>query len=172
MQINKNNLKIVVGLIVGLIFLISPLFLFNLRINTTPSYPYGLYKVINNATIEKGIFVNFCAPDKKDIQLKELKKSNDGICLNGTTPLLKKVVAIEGDKITVANEKIYVNGIEQVNSKIFVKKVKFFAKSQTIKKGEIFVMSDFNPMSYDSRYFGAINTNKVIEIVSPLYTFN
>lgn len=171
MRISKRNLAIV-SLIVSLFaILVVPFFVLDLRINTTASFPLGLYKVVKNTTVTRGVFVEICAPDKKNIQLLKLQKENDGICSNGTIPLLKKVAAMEGDKITVTNSKVFVNGVEQANSTIYAKKVRYYAQTQTLQKGEIFVMSDYNPMSYDSRYFGALKAKDILHTLTPFFTF-
>lgn len=171
MPINKKNLFIVTLLTFLFSVVVVPFFVLGLRINTTASFPLGLYKVVTNSALKRGSYVEICAPDKIEYQLKKLSKENDGICFNGTVPLLKKVVGMEGDNITVANSKIYINGIEQVNSTIYTKKVRLYTKSQILKKGEIFIMSDYNPMSYDSRYFGALSTKNILHILIPYFTF-
>ena len=170
MRIDKKN-TMIVGFLIVLFF--SPIVVFfavGIRINLTPSFPLGLYKISEKAHLKKGDFVLICAPDKMDYQRKPLPKEEGGICENGTTPLLKKIVALAGDSISVKNMKIFVNGIEQVNSSINQKRAKQFTKSCILEEGEVFVMSDYNPLSFDSRYFGALKTKNILYKAIPLYT--
>lgn len=83
--------------------------------------------------------------------------------------IIKRVIAVEGDTISVKQGKVTLNGkvmkesyinepIEKINDSYDVKKT-------TIPKGYIFVLGDNRPFSLDSRSFGVVNLNDVHSVV-------
>ena len=95
----------------------------------------------------------------------------------GDTPrYLKKVVGVSGDNISVTFSGVYINKEKIINSEplkrilsdeIFIN----YEKNFKLKKDEYFLMSDYNPMSYDSRYFGVIKKSDINTVVVPFYNF-
>lgn len=172
MQANKKNM-ILVGALVGVFTIITAsFFFFDLRINLSESYPLGLYKELGESgETTKGTLVLFCPP-KNEVFDYALKQGwlLQGECESGSIPLIKKVVAVEGDKVTISNTRyVFINGMKQKNSNIY--KLPYITKSQTLQKNEVFLMSDFSKTSFDARYFGALNKSVIITPVEPIYTF-
>jgi signal peptidase I len=106
---------------------------------------------------------------------------NRNYVLNGTCdgdyyPLLKKVVALEGDKVEI-KEYVYINGKKQKKSKLYKKDPKgnLLPKSEenniTIAKGYMFLLSDYHELSFDSRYIGTVEMNSTISLMYPYYLF-
>jgi len=87
------------------------------RYNTTPSFPKGLYWVVNKQP-EKGDLVTFCP--KNDALSKEAFKRQyltAGYCDGGFGELIKRVYALEGDKVTATLDAVSVNGEMIPNTK-------------------------------------------------------
>ena len=81
------------------------------------------------------------------------------------SPLIKRIIGIEGDHIRVANGKVYVNDAEQTETYINGN----FSYTEkdvdvTVEKDKIFVMGDNRPrdMSIDSRVLGTFDKSQVI----------
>lgn len=156
-------------------FLIFLLFIFALSLqqkifiyNTTPSYPLGLYKIFPTKEYKKGDLVIICGNTKKSFTINNhnfISKS-DKYCSNGFEPLLKKIVGVAGDNVTVGDN-VIINGVVQLKSKVYKKDSQGNILypcygNHTINQNEVWVMSDFNIKSFDSRYFCALQYNEII----------
>lgn len=71
--------------------------------------------------------------------------------------LIKRVVGVPGDRISVQNGKLYVNN--ELQKEPYVNKDlpdRSFAAPVTVPKGHVFCMGDNRANSRDSRFFGAV----------------
>lgn len=174
---NRNILKLLsIGFLLLLLFSILA-YWFGLRINFSKSYPIGIYKTIHKQSIEKGDLVIFCPKNSPLIQ-KALQRNylKPGFCKGGFYPLLKKVVALEGDIVEI-NSSVYINNREVPNSQLLTHDGNNnplpSLKNSRIKlpKSYMFVMSDYYHKSFDSRYFGSVEVSSVLSHVEPIYIF-
>ena len=174
---NKKILKITIGTILTLVLLFTLIYQLGYRINLSESYPRGIYKSIPKKTIDYGDFVMFC-PKNSPLMQEALKRQYilRGQCRGGYYPLLKKVVALQGDNVEI-KKYVYINGEKQKKSKLYKKDPKgnLLPKSKenniSIKKGYMFLLSDYHELSFDSRYIGAVEINRTISLMRPYYLF-
>ncbi len=174
---NQKILKITLGTLLTLTLLFTLIYQLGYRINFSESYPIGIYKSISKKTIDYGDFVMFCPKDSPLMQ-EALKRQYilRGQCKGGYYPLLKKVVALQGDKVEIKDH-VYINGKKQKRSKLYKKDPKGNllprAKENniTIEKGYMFLLSDYNELSFDSRYIGIVEMNRTISLMQPYYLF-
>lgn len=135
--------------------------------NATPSYPTGLYLVEKSEVYEKNDLVLIC-PENNVLFEKNnfgFVKQDDQYC-SKYQPLIKKIVGIPGDKVAVG-KKVIVNGTEMKNSQVFTISTRGDLLypcygEHNLSGSEIWVMSDFEPRSYDSRYFCALSRENII----------
>lgn len=157
-------------LIVEILMIMLIVFLclyFNLLINSTNSYPAGVYIIDKNTNWQKGDLVLVCPPKNKQFKINYnnyLKRSN--MCSTGTIGLLKKVVAAKDDIVEVGNA-IKVNGIEIQNSSVrnfdhIGKKLYPCYGKYIVTKNNVWILSDYNDKSFDSRYFCEVPASNVI----------
>jgi len=149
------------------------------RYNHTPSFPIGIYKLNkNDLVIKRGKLVLVCPPNSKIF--KNTNKHNyisNGYCKSGYEPLIKKIAAIGGDKIVI-DKFVYVNSIKQKNSRVYnydshgLELIHYPKKEFTLKPNQIFLLSDYNDKSFDSRYFGPLDMKLIQGSLKPLLTFN
>ncbi len=179
-NIPKENRKIIkittlITLILTLLFTI--IYKLGYRVNVSESYPRGIYKTITKKDIEHGDFVMFCPPNSRLMQ-EALKRGYilKGVCDGGFYPLLKKVAALQGDRVEVAKY-VYINGKKQPNSRLYAHdpKGRPLPKTKdnniTVPKGYMFLLSDYHELSFDSRYLGLIEKNATISLMKPVYIF-
>jgi signal peptidase I len=84
-------------------------------------------------------------------------------------PFIKRVIGIDGDKVSVRDGRVLVNGVPLVESYVFRSEGVAQATqpdsdvdSWTVGPGQLFVMGDHRARSSDSRMFGPIQVSSVI----------
>lgn len=174
---NKKIIKITITITLILTLLFTIIYKLGYRVNVSESYPRGIYKTISKRNIEYGDFVMFCPPNSKLMQ-NALKRGYvlRGMCEGGFYPLLKKVAALQGDRVEV-DKYVYINGKKQPKSRLYTQDPKGnpLPKTKdnniTVPKGYMFLLSDYHELSFDSRYLGLIEKNTTISLMKPFYIF-
>lgn len=143
-------------------------------INSTASLPRGLWITTGDAgPARAGDVVLICPPT--DPQTRRYVAP--GFCPGRLVPLLKPVVAVAGDRVTATANGITVNGRAIPNSAPVgkdeggrpLKAYKF--GTYIVRAGQIWLISSYDSLSYDSRYFGPLDTNQIDDKERPLWTF-
>lgn len=143
------------------------------RINTSSSIPLGLYVVtcISNAKL-----IEFCPSEPFATQSSERGYRTHGLsCPDGAVPILKPIVASEGDIVVVSLDGIQVNGqtLPQTAPLTADRAGRQlqpwpFGKYR-VGPGEVWVASTYSKGSYDSRYMGPIRTTQIRKRLRPLW---
>lgn len=172
-------LKIITGGCLLLLVILIGCVIGNLTINVTPSFPLGVYQClpIQDLPTCKNQLVLVCPdPDnpviRKAVDLKILQPGSG--CPPGRhAPLMKKLVGIPGDQVAITDQGVSINGQSLNNSKI---KCKIFellihpGYTHTLQTNEYWIMSDYNPDSLDSRYFGPVSGQQIKQYTKPVFT--
>jgi signal peptidase I len=74
-----------------------------------------------------------------------------------TETWVKRVVAVEGDKVDVTNGSLFVNGRELSH----VEGLQLPPTSMTVPAGQVFLAGDNSANSLDSRYWGTLPVNRI-----------
>jgi conjugative transfer signal peptidase TraF len=144
------------------------------RINTSYSLPMGLYIT---TSAEDAPFVEFCPAGRFARESSERGYRTPGFaCPDGAVPLLKPVVARDGDQVETSAAGISVNGV-------LLPKTAPLAKDSALRlldhwpfgayvvePGTIWVASTYHAGSYDSRYMGPIPTSQIRRRLRALWT--
>lgn len=145
-------------------------------INVSPSIPLGVYslKPINTKTnLRQNDLVAFCL----NIPYREFGLSRGyllvGSRCSGTAPLLKSIIAVPGDNVTLTNNEII------VNNKVYGYPTHLYDSKHrplqswprgNYKNSQGFWMIGTNSVkSWDSRYFGPIDRKQIIFLIRPLW---
>ena len=155
---------------VGVAFLgaakvLSAFFVFNI----SPSMPQGVYRIYEvPAKLEIGNIVLFDVPRN----VKNMAKARGWIPKNLKYHLMKYIMAMEGDQITICKDGLFINGAPAGKVNRFDSQGKplpvTFGKYQ-VKPGELFVTSPYES-SFDSRYFGPVKISSIIAVAKPVLT--
>jgi conjugative transfer signal peptidase TraF len=144
-------------------------------VNTTPSYPYGIYVPLHRA-FRTGDLVSFCP--SRSIARLGLKRAylGPGPCPSGSEPMLKRLVAASGDRYLIGPAGVEVGERRVANSTPLTRDgqgrlMPRLALGGVLSPGSLLVMSDYSPVSFDARYFGPIARSEIIRGVRPLMTF-
>lgn len=80
---------------------------------------------------------------------------------NGST-YIKRVVGLSGDKVKIADNKLYINNVIQEETYILDEKINLDFPETVVDKQSIFVLGDNRMDSKDSRILGSIHIDMII----------
>ena len=144
-------------------------------INTTPSYPRGLYLPLGRAA-RVGDLVAFC-PDKPLATYAMARGYlNPGLCPAASVPLIKRLAAAAGSRIVIGSAGVTVDGKALKNSRPLSRDglgrpLPQLNLSQTLAPGQVLLMSDYEAASFDGRYFGPLDRAGVLRAIGPVLTW-
>jgi len=175
----KSILLIFVSLMcIPILFVIFKIF--GIIFTYTGSVPIGFYHRSFRQKIHIGDYVALCLPDP--IAKMGLSRGyiNSGKCFNGSDILLKEVIAVPGDRVTVHKNTIEINhhGIQltyiaptQVMDKNGLLVFRFIKNGVYKAKGYWVYGNGASYYSWDSRYYGGIPIKNIRGQFKPLLRF-
>ncbi|MFN7026657.1 MAG: conjugative transfer signal peptidase TraF [Pseudorhizobium sp.] len=146
-----------------------------LRINTTPSEPLGLWRIVPlTRSVLPGDTVLVCPPDNAAMrEAGQLGYLRPGLCPGGFGPLIKTVIAVSGQRVDVTDH-IAVEGVPIPGSRIIEADGQGRSlrhdRSGMVPPGEVYLHSDFMG-SWDSRYFGPVPESGVLGLAQEVLTY-
>jgi len=90
-------------------------------------------------------------------------------------PILKRIGAVAPQVVCVRERIVHVDGTAVATARTHDGALRFlpaWAQCRALAEGELFLLSDTNPASFDSRYFGPIAASAVIGVAQPLWTWS
>ena len=172
MTVRSRTIAIIVVSLAILPALAGMAFLAGLRVNLTPSYPLGLWRIEPLArAVAIGDRIFICPPQSATFELaRERGYLRRGLCPGWFSPLIKTVVARAGQHVIIDGD-IAVDGTRLAHSSVRPADGEGRAlrpdPGGTVPAGKLFLFSEFAG-SYDSRYFGPIPANGVLGLARPL----
>lgn len=148
----------------------------HLRVNLSRSMPRGVYW-LSHSKPKVGDWVAVCLP--KELAQLALSRHylHAGLCPNQIEPLLKKVVAVAPTQIVLSNDFIHIQQIKLPHSATLSfdqlhQPLTAIARGTIYLTGsQIWLYGIDSPRSWDSRYFGAINSENIAGVAMPLLIF-
>ena len=145
------------------------------RINTTPSEPLGLWRLV---ALDRAAAVGdliFICPPESDVMRSARQRGylRSGLCPGGFAPLIKTVIAIAGQRVKIGTV-VHVDGVAVANSAI--SKLDGKGRPLTaysggkVPAGRVFLHSSFLG-SYDSRYFGPLPASGILGLAQEVLTY-
>lgn len=144
------------------------------RVNVTPSYPLGLWQV---TTLDHPPSVGdrvFICPEGEAAELgRERGYLPRGSCLSGAAPLIKTVLAVAGQTVSIEG-RIVVDRLPlpftAVRASDGAGRPMPHWAGGVVPTGQVFVYSHYGA-SYDSRYFGPLPIEGILGLARPILTF-
>jgi conjugative transfer signal peptidase TraF len=138
-------------------------------INVTESLPIGVYRVVH-APVTRGAYVLACAPEWAGRLARERGYVWRGPCPGGAAMLGKQVVAIAGDTVEVTDAGVMVNGKLLAKSAPLTRDTRgrtlpVVRERLFVLPGSVWLGSQWNSRSYDSRYFGTADRNSIRAVI-------
>ena len=161
-------------------FLVWPILLvfaagiLGVRLNLTASIPILLYLI---SSYPEAQLFEFCPPEPfGTLSVQRGYRSQSNACPDGGQPLLKPIVAHEGDLVETSEIGVSVNGLLLPHSSPQYRDTDGRSISAwqfgkfSVGPGMVWVVSSYNPRSFDSRYFGSVPLTSIIHRLRPLWT--
>ena len=175
-QRGKGSRSLAIGCLGGLVLLWA-VCQAGLRINGTNSEPVGIYWAISKP-LARGDLVFVLPPASPIFKLaKERGYLAAGPSPAGTCGLIKQVAAVGGDRVTIDSTGVRVNGIRLKNSAPRAaddagRPMRAYELSDyALGSEEVLLMSDYNPASFDGRYFGPLSRTTIQSVIVPVLTW-
>lgn len=146
------------------------------RFNLTPSLPVGIYRVTSALPV-RGSIVHVCLPPDVAAFARERGYLGPGSCGTGVRPLGKQVLAVGGDVVTHQPDAIHVNGMRVPRSVTARRDSRGRPLphhpwgEHHLQPGQLWLFSSYRANAYDSRYFGPIETQRVVSVLKPVWTW-
>jgi conjugative transfer signal peptidase TraF len=147
-----------------------------LRFNGTLSFPVGFY-LASHKHPQKGDLVTVTPPPSPIFDLARSRGYLD-VSYSPAGHLMKRLVATGGDRVTIDLIGVEVNGIRLENSApcncdgAGRPLQAYLLEDHVLGPGEVLLMSEYNPRSFDSRYFGPLGATAIESVIKPLLTWN
>ncbi len=135
--------------------------------NVTASAPRGLYWVAPNQPAARGDLVLARLPDRVRTLAAERHY------LPATVPALKRIAAAAGARICGVGDVVTVDGrvaARRLPADRQGRPLPAWQGCHVLLGNEVFLLMDGVPDSFDGRYFGAIETRRIIGRLVPLWT--
>jgi conjugative transfer signal peptidase TraF len=138
-----------------------------LRLNLTGSLPVGLYRVSAAAPVREAIVLTCLPPSVAAFARARGYVPSGGACPGGALPVGKPIRAIAGDTVTVTPTGLLVNGRPVPNSRALAADrqgrplPRLAVRRYVVRPGTVWVVSSYSRFSFDSRYFGAVETGQI-----------
>ena len=167
---------IVVSIIIGLIIIFFVMPLHVNSVSMTPTLMENDFLIaLKDTHVRKGDIISF----QSEIKLTEYELSEMGFFYRFRAGeyknLIKRVIAVEGDKLIIKDNKVFVNDQEQKED--YIKEYGTWGNItiEKIPNGKVFVMGDNRNSSVDSRSkdVGLIDVESIQgKVILRLYPFN
>lgn len=162
MRVNKKYLIFSVIMVVAILMIFSTSYVLGIVINTTESLPIGLYKKVDRKTLQHGDIVNLVVP----VNSVTISQYGKHPLMQQPDYFLKIIYGMEGDKVYIANDTVLINDYTLHTQK----DVLSILTPGIIPEGSVFVGTP-HQKSFDSRYYGLIDTKTITGIYEPLLLF-
>ncbi|HAU4045827.1 TPA: conjugative transfer signal peptidase TraF [Legionella pneumophila] len=148
------------------------------RINLTESIPIGLYRIAGTEPL-KNTYVIFCPDDRQIFRLaKNRGYIGQGLNCSGYGYLMKKVVAVSGDTLSVTPEGVFINqqllpfSKPKLTDGMYRILPQWRKLDYPLKKNEVMTMTNQSEWSFDGRYYGLVHTRQIKGVITPIWVVN
>jgi conjugative transfer signal peptidase TraF len=137
--------------------------------NPSDSVPHGWYRIVAADALQVGSIVLARIP----VRAAALAAQRD--YLPAGVPLLKRIGAKEPQRVCVDSSSVRIDDVvvaAVMHADGNGRPLSAWSQCRSLARGELFLLSNTNPASFDSRYFGPIRVSEVIGSAQPLWTWS
>jgi signal peptidase I len=157
--------------VIEVVVIVATAFVLALLIQQFILKPYAIPSPSMEPTLVEGdrVLVNRLAYHFRDPQRGDVIVFDPPGHVKGEPPLIKRVVAIGGDTVSVHDGVLYVNGVAQDEPFIKEHPIIDGFDEVTVRPGYIWAMGDNRNNSGDSRVFGPVTEEEIIGVAFAIY---
>lgn len=140
----------------------------HLAYNPSDSVPRGWYRVMTASDLHKGDTVLVQLPARVQAFAAQRGYLPDAV------PLLKRIAALPPQRVCIRDRVVLVDDHAVATALAHDaqhRPLPTWSGCRPLVAGEVFLLSDSHPASFDSRYWGPINVSDVIGGTRPLWTW-
>jgi conjugative transfer signal peptidase TraF len=140
--------------------------------NPTDSVPRGWYKVDST---DRAVALHVGSIVLARLPVDVAAFAGQRGYLPSGVPILKRIGAIAPQSVCVREQVVLIDGVVAATARTHDgarRPLQAWQHCRQLAGGELFLLSDKNPASFDSRYFGPISVIAVLGIARPLWTWN
>ncbi len=151
-----------VGIVVEVVVIVAAAFAIALLVQWLLIKPFTIHQVSMQPTLMEGdrILINRLTYHFRDPQAGDVVVFDSP--LHEDEDLVKRVVAVEGDRVAVHDGSLYVNGAAQDEPYLLEQDFRGEESEMVVPDGQVFVLGDNRNNSGDSRIFGPIPRDSII----------
>lgn len=166
--------KFLLLIVVNFALIVGGLTIGGFRLNLSNSQPVGLYREVSGDW-NRGDLVFSCLPQTAAaIAVERGYLSTNAVNCGGHTPVLKRVMALPGDQVNIA-EQVFINGEAVPNTHLQKADSQGrgfqMATGGQVADGQVWLIGNEIKYSWDSRYFGPVDQSLIMAKVRPVWTF-
>jgi len=161
------------GIGLEIVVIVAAAFAIALLVQAFLIKPFTIHQVSMRPTLEDGdrVLINrlsyhFRDPEPGDVVIFHSPRVEG-------EDLVKRVVAVAGDRVTVKDGKLWVNGVAQDEPYLleqdFAGVYPQAGEEEVVSEGKVFVLGDNRNNSGDSRYFGPIDIESIMGCAFAVY---
>ena len=149
---------------------------FDVHLVLSGSVPPGLYRPVSRP-IAKGEYVVACVPQPFAELGVERGYLEEGSCPGDSAPVIKHVVAIAGDEVEIWPDGVTVNEAQIPHTQIYEldshgrRMPHIHFGTYHVQEDEVWLISTYHPLSWDSRYWGAVNVRDIQTVAEEVLTW-
>jgi signal peptidase I len=151
-----------VGMVVEVVVIVAAAFAIALLVQWLLIKPFTIHQVSMQPTLMEGdrILINRLTYHFRDPQAGDVVVFNSP--LNKDEDLVKRVVAVEGDRVAIRDGSLYVNDVAQEEPYLLEQDFRGEVSEMLVPAEQVFVLGDNRNNSGDSRIFGPIPRDSII----------
>ncbi len=155
---------------------VAAFWLLGLRLNLSDSQPHGIYRLDASRAADLGDVVVSCVPHADRERAARLLPGGPLRPCDGLAPVMKTVVAVTGDHVSVDGSAVRVNGSPLPDSAPFPndragRPMPIAWRTGHLPAGQVW-LAGHTPRSYDSRYFGPVHRAAIRGVATPVWSFS
>lgn len=145
---------------------------FGITINITDSMEKGIY-IEQKKTISAGDIVSVCLSNSDKKFGLDRRYLDAGESCNGTLPVIKKIIAVPGDTVTLQNDFIRVNHIQYAyqthHQDSQLRLLNAYPRGIYTNTTGYWLIGTNSQNSWDSRYWGPVKKEQILMVLKPLW---